>query len=219
MLVVLQGIDASGKDGTIRHVMTAFNPQGCTSPASRCRPRRGRHDFLWRIHSPRRARARSRSSTARTTSRSWSSASTTSCRAVWSKHYDQINDFEELLTDERHDDRQVLPAHRARTSSASGSRRATTIRRSAGSSRWAISTERKLWDDYMAAYEDALSKTLDRRGALVRHPGQPQLDAQPRRRRDPGRHDGRPEARLPAEPTCPRTSSSSKRSGGLADAP
>src|SRR5262245_5171892 len=29
LLVVLQGIDASGKDGTIRHVITAFNPQGC----------------------------------------------------------------------------------------------------------------------------------------------------------------------------------------------
>src|SRR6266550_5915765 len=30
VLVVLQGIDTSGKDGTIRHVMSAFNPQGCS---------------------------------------------------------------------------------------------------------------------------------------------------------------------------------------------
>ena len=51
VLVVLQGMDASGKDGTVNHVFTALSPQGATvtgfkqpTPAERA------HDFLWRIH-------------------------------------------------------------------------------------------------------------------------------------------------------------------------
>src|SRR2546427_2348625 len=51
LLVVLQGIDASGKDGTIRHVMTGFNPQGCrVTPFKAPTPEELAHDFLWRIH-------------------------------------------------------------------------------------------------------------------------------------------------------------------------
>ena len=51
VLVVLQGIDASGKDGTIKHVMTAFNPQG--SPVTSFKVPSAEelaHDYLWRIH-------------------------------------------------------------------------------------------------------------------------------------------------------------------------
>ena len=84
------------------------------------------------------------------------------------------------------------------TSSASASRRATTI----PTKRWKFSmgdlAERKLWDDYQAAFDDALSKTSTDAGAVVRHPGQPQLVPQPRGRDDPRRHDRRPQARLPA---------------------
>ncbi|CAN5603440.1 hypothetical protein BH23CHL7_BH23CHL7_12150 [soil metagenome] len=68
VLVVLQGIDASGKDGTIRRVLTAFNPQG--SPVSSFKvptPEELAHDFLWRTTAACRARARSASSTAPTT--------------------------------------------------------------------------------------------------------------------------------------------------------
>ena len=52
LLIVLQGRDASGKDGTIRKVFSAVNPQGCTV-ASFKQPTELelRHDFLWRIHS------------------------------------------------------------------------------------------------------------------------------------------------------------------------
>jgi polyphosphate kinase 2 (PPK2 family) len=51
VLVVLQGIDTAGKDGTIRHVMGGVNPQGCRvtsfkSPTSLEKA----HDFLWRVH-------------------------------------------------------------------------------------------------------------------------------------------------------------------------
>jgi len=51
LLIVLQGRDASGKDGTIRKVFTAVNPQGCTvSSFGVPTPLEARHDFLWRVH-------------------------------------------------------------------------------------------------------------------------------------------------------------------------
>jgi PPK2 family polyphosphate:nucleotide phosphotransferase len=52
ILVVLQGLDASGKDGTIRRVFTGLNPQGCDVSSFRApAPNEVAHDFLWRIHS------------------------------------------------------------------------------------------------------------------------------------------------------------------------
>ena len=51
LLVVLQGRDASGKDGTIRHVFTAVNPQGCQVTSFKVpTPVERSHDFLWRVH-------------------------------------------------------------------------------------------------------------------------------------------------------------------------
>ncbi len=51
VLVVLQGIDAAGKDGTIQKVMEAFNPQGCVVSAFKVpTPEELAHDYLWRIH-------------------------------------------------------------------------------------------------------------------------------------------------------------------------
>ncbi len=51
LLIVLQGMDASGKDGVTRKVMTAFNPQGCKVWSFKVPTAEERaHDFLWRIH-------------------------------------------------------------------------------------------------------------------------------------------------------------------------
>ena len=51
MLIVLQGRDASGKDGTIRKVFGAVNPQGCTVSSFKVPTELERHhDFLWRVH-------------------------------------------------------------------------------------------------------------------------------------------------------------------------
>ena len=51
MLIVLQGLDASGKDGTIRRVGGAFNPQGCRVTSFKAPTDEEKaHDFLWRIH-------------------------------------------------------------------------------------------------------------------------------------------------------------------------
>jgi len=69
LLVVLQAIDGGGKDGTIRHVFSAFNPQGCTVSAFKAPgPEELRHDYCGVSHRCRRA-ARSRCSTARTMKR------------------------------------------------------------------------------------------------------------------------------------------------------
>jgi len=51
LLVVLQAMDAGGKDGTIRHIFTGVNPQGCRVSSFKVPTEEElRHDFLWRIH-------------------------------------------------------------------------------------------------------------------------------------------------------------------------
>ena len=51
LLVVLQGLNAGGKDGTIRHIFSGVNPQGCQVTAFKePTPEELDHDFLWRVH-------------------------------------------------------------------------------------------------------------------------------------------------------------------------
>lgn len=51
LLIVLQGMDTAGKDGTIRHIFSGINPQGCdVTPFKVPTPLEARHDFLWRAH-------------------------------------------------------------------------------------------------------------------------------------------------------------------------
>ncbi|MGZ3623934.1 MAG: polyphosphate kinase 2 family protein, partial [Ktedonobacteraceae bacterium] len=51
LLVVLQGMDTSGKDGTIRHVLSHVNPQGCFVHSFKAPTQEElTHDFLWRVH-------------------------------------------------------------------------------------------------------------------------------------------------------------------------
>ena len=51
LLIVLQGMDTAGKDGTIRHIFSGVNPQGCdVTPFKTPTPIELRHDFLWRVH-------------------------------------------------------------------------------------------------------------------------------------------------------------------------
>jgi len=49
LLIVLQGMDTAGKDGTIRHIFSGINPQGCDVSSFKVpTPLEARHDFLWR---------------------------------------------------------------------------------------------------------------------------------------------------------------------------
>jgi len=51
LLIVLQGMDTAGKDGTIRHIFSGVNPQGCNVTSFKVpTPLEARHDFLWRTH-------------------------------------------------------------------------------------------------------------------------------------------------------------------------
>src|SRR4051812_48083692 len=51
VVLVLQGMDASGKDGTIRRVLTGLNPQGCSVVNFKAPSELERaHDYLWRVH-------------------------------------------------------------------------------------------------------------------------------------------------------------------------
>jgi len=160
VLVVLQGIDAAGKDGTVSRVMTSFNPQGCSvAPFKVPTAEEAAHDFLWRIHK-------------RTPGRGEITIFNRSHyeqvlivrvhklepRSVWSKHYDQINEFEKLLTDNG-----TAVVKFFLHISKDEQRQRIQSRYDDPKKRWKFSmgdlAERKLWDDYMAAYQEALSRT------------------------------------------------------------
>ena len=180
------------------------------------RPRSSAHDFLWRIHkrTPRKGEIgifnRSHYEDVLVVR-----VHDLVPKAVWSKRYDQINAFEETLAAGGHDDRQVLPVDRSRRAARRASRRATTTRPSAGSSRWATSRSASAGTTTRRRSTRRCPKTSTGWRAVVRHPGQPQVVPQPRRRHDPGRHDRRTSGRSTrARRTCPRTSSSNR--GGRA---
>ena len=100
LLVVLQGRDASGKDGTIRKVFTGVNPQGVEvtsfkvpSEAER------RHDYLWRVHQ----RIPPRGIIGIFNRSHYEDVLVTRVnglipKAVWERRYGEINDFERMLT-------------------------------------------------------------------------------------------------------------------------
>src|SRR6476659_2319929 len=100
VLVVLQGIDAAGKDGTIAKVMEAFNPQGCPVTSFKVPSTEElAHDFLWRIHK----RTPGKGEIGIFNRSHYEDVLVVRVhglvpRQVWSKRYDQINAFEELLT-------------------------------------------------------------------------------------------------------------------------
>lgn len=101
LLVVLQGIDAGGKDGTIRHVMSGLNPQGVTVTSFKAPDgAEKRHDYLWRIH-----QAVPEFGKLGIFNRSQYEdvlivrVHGMVPKSVWSKRYDQINDFERMLTE------------------------------------------------------------------------------------------------------------------------
>ena len=161
VLVVLQGIDAAGKDGTIAKVMEAFNPQGCpvTLVQGADPSRSARTTSCGGSTSAPRARARSGSSIARTTKTCSSSGSTISCQGGSGPS----------ATTRSTTSSGCWPTA-ARPSSSSSctidrdeQRKRFQERYDDPTKRWKFSLgdldERKLWDYYQAAFDEALSKT------------------------------------------------------------
>ena len=101
LLIVLQGIDAAGKDGTVWHVMTAMNPQGTTVTGFKePTPIELAHDFLWRVH----AHTPAKGQVAVFNRSHYEDVLVVRVhdlvpKAVWSRRYDAINAFEKLLAD------------------------------------------------------------------------------------------------------------------------
>jgi PPK2 family polyphosphate:nucleotide phosphotransferase len=159
LLVILQGIDAAGKDGTIRHVMSGLNPQGVTVTSFKVpEGEEKRHDYLWRVH-----RAVPEWGMMGIFNRSHYEdvlvvrVHDLVPKPVWSKRYDQINDFERMLADNRvHIVKFLL--YISKDEQAKRFRE----RLDDESKNWKFSPgdikERELWDDYIAAYEDMLEK-------------------------------------------------------------
>jgi PPK2 family polyphosphate:nucleotide phosphotransferase len=159
LLIVLQGMDAAGKDGTIRHVMSGINPQGCVvTPFKKPVPEEAAHDFLWRIH-----RAVPPIGDIGIFNRSHYEdvlvvrVHDLVPKEVWSRRYEQINAFERILAENR------VKILKFFLHISKDEQRARFRQRMDDKDReWKISeddfAERKFWDDYTKAYEEALSR-------------------------------------------------------------
>ncbi len=159
LLVVLQGRDAAGKDGTIRRVFGPMNPQGCRVTSFKVPSKmEAAHDFLWRCHfaAPKRGMVgifnRSHYEDVLVVR-----VHDLVPKKIWSKRYDHINDFERLLVDSGtvilkfylHIDREEqLERFKKRIDNPKKN--------------WKISdadySERPYWDEYTRAFEEAISK-------------------------------------------------------------
>ena len=160
LLVCLQALDGAGKDGTINHVLGAMNPQGTRVHGFKApTPEEARHDFLWRVES----KAPGRGEVTVFNRSHYEDVLVARVhklvpKEVWKARYGLINDFERRLA-------------------ASGTRilkfflhispdeqlRRFKQRLDDPARRWKISeadySERKLWDKYTGAYEEALERT------------------------------------------------------------
>jgi PPK2 family polyphosphate:nucleotide phosphotransferase len=159
LLIVLQGLDASGKDGTIRHVMSGVNPQGCQVTSFKAPTQQELdHDFLWRVHKAVPGRGmigifnRSHYEDVLIV-RVHSMVK----KSVWSKRYEQINDFEKMLAQNG-----VTILKFFLHISKDEQLRRFQQRLTDPARNWKLSLpdfkEREHWDEYVAAYEDALAR-------------------------------------------------------------
>jgi PPK2 family polyphosphate:nucleotide phosphotransferase len=160
LLVVLQALDAAGKDGVIRHVFSGMNPQG-TFVFGFKQPSKieAAHDFLWRAHlcTPGKGEVV-------VFNRSYYEdvlvvrVHKLVDHSVWSKRYDLINDFETMLSQ---NGTTILKFFLHISPEEQLSR--FKQRLDDPSRHWKISesdySERELWPEYMDAYEDAIALT------------------------------------------------------------
>jgi len=159
LLVVLQGMDASGKDGTIRHAMNALNPQSCkVFSFKKPTDEEISHDYLWKIHRYMPAKGEiaifNRSHyEAVIEERVHNLVS----ENTWSKRYDQINEFEQYLFE---NNIQIVKIFLYISKDEQKKRLEERI--NDPTKQWKFSESdiiaRKLWNDYIIAYEEVLRK-------------------------------------------------------------
>jgi PPK2 family polyphosphate:nucleotide phosphotransferase len=160
VLVLLQGMDTSGKDGVIRKVFERVNPLGVRVAAFKApTPEELDHDFLWRIH----PKVPGRGEMVIFNRSQYEDVLVPRVRKlvpdkVWKARYDQINEFERLLTDTG---TTVLKFFLY--ISKDEQKKRLQERLDDPEKHWKFRKgdleDRALWDDYMKAYEDLLART------------------------------------------------------------
>jgi PPK2 family polyphosphate:nucleotide phosphotransferase len=159
LLVILQGIDTSGKDGTIRHVFKDTDPLGTrVVPFKVPTPIERDHDFLWRIHhqTPEKGMIgifnRSHYEDVLVVR-----VHELAPKSVWSKRFDHINNFERLLVDSD----TIVAKFYLHISREEQEERLLDRERDVEKA-WKLSAsdwvERRSWDKYMTAYEEAIQR-------------------------------------------------------------
>jgi PPK2 family polyphosphate:nucleotide phosphotransferase len=160
VLVVLQGMDTSGKDGTISHVFESVNPLGVRVVAFKSpSPEELEHDFLWRVH----AKVPASGEIVIFNRSHYEDVLVARVQElvppeVWKRRYDQINDFERLLAEtgttvlkfflhiSKDEQKERLQARLDDPAKQWKFRKGDLL-------------DRARWDDFMDAYETALSRT------------------------------------------------------------
>jgi PPK2 family polyphosphate:nucleotide phosphotransferase len=159
LLIILQGMDTSGKDGTIRHVFSSVNPQGCQVHSFKePTPEEQAHDFLWRVH-----RVTPPLGVMGIFNRSQYEdvlvvrVHNLVPETVWSRRYQEINHFESLLANSS----TIILKFFLHISKDEQEKR-LEAREEDIDKAWKITAsdwnERKYWDAYQQAYEDLLTK-------------------------------------------------------------
>jgi PPK2 family polyphosphate:nucleotide phosphotransferase len=158
LLIVLQAMDAGGKDGVIRNVMSGVNPQGCRVTSFKVpTPEELSHDFLWRIHE-------------HVPPKGYIGLFNRShyedvlvvrvhgivLEKIWRERYEHINNFEKLLADSG-----VTILKFFLHISKDEQKQRLEKRLEDKSKNWKFNPgdlkERARWDEYMEAYEDAIN--------------------------------------------------------------
>jgi len=164
VLLILQGRDTSGKDGTIRHVAGPLNSQSCSVTSFKVPTEEElAHDFLWRIHAN-----TPRAGEIKIFNRShYEDVLVTRVhklvpKDVWRSRYEHINAFERLLADSS----TIILKFYLHISKEEQEQRLLEREKDSTKS-WKLSVgdwqEREYWDEYTAAYEDALNECSSKR--------------------------------------------------------
>jgi PPK2 family polyphosphate:nucleotide phosphotransferase len=165
ILVVFQAMDGGGKDGAINHVFSGVNPQGCTVTSFKAPSKEElAHDYLWRVH-----RATPPKGMIGIFNRSHYESVLVERvkklvpRDVWSRRYDHINGFEKLLSDEGTTLIKFFLDISWEEQKIRMEKRLADPHKN-----WKFDPEdlknRDRWDDYMAAYQDAIRNCSTRAG-------------------------------------------------------
>lgn len=160
LLVILQGLDGSGKDGTVRHVFTGIDPHGLRVISFKA-PTADElsHDFLWRVH----REVPGRGEVAVFNRSHYEDIVAVGVKklapeSVWKRRYEHVVNFERLLADEGTTILKIF-LH----ISPDEQRRRLQARLENPEKHWKFHpddlADRKRWPEFIAAYEEVLSRT------------------------------------------------------------